>query len=173
VAVDFDALYRSHYRRVFGLCRKLLGRHGEAQDAAQEVFVRAYRAIDRYDAREPFGPWILGIASHFCNDRLRRRSLEPVLFDDPENDIAALEAGEPAAAEIVADGERAAALSKAIAALPDKYRVPIVLAYFNEMTYDEIAAALDVTRTHVGVLLLRAKKMLRRTLAALATEPAP
>jgi RNA polymerase sigma-70 factor (ECF subfamily) len=170
VRVDFDALYRSHYRRVFGLCLKLLGRRGEAQDAAQEVFVRAYRAIDSYDASQSFSPWVLSIASNHCIDRLRRRQREPGLFDDPEREMAELAADTPTLPELVADGERDDALRAAIGALPEKHRLPLVLAYFNDMSYDEIAAALDISRNHVGVLLLRAKKMLRRALAGTAAE---
>jgi RNA polymerase sigma-70 factor (ECF subfamily) len=168
VAVDFDSLYREHYPRVFGLCRRLLGGNSDAQDAAQEVFVRAYRAIDSYNTAEPFAPWVLGIASHHCIDRLRRRAREPVLFDNPELEIAALEADLPAIPDIVAEGCRDESLQAAIAALPERYRVPLVLAYFNDLSYDEIAAALDITRNHVGVLLLRAKLELRHMLAGSA-----
>lgn len=164
MTVDFDSLYRSHYRRVFGLCLRLLGRHAQAEDAAQEVFVRAYRALDRYDPDQPFSAWVLGIASNHCIDLLRRRRREPGLFDDPDSEIAELETDAPPLLEALVDAERAAAIGAAIEALPDKYRVPIVLAYYNESSYDEIAGALGITRNHVGVLLLRARRSLRREL---------
>jgi RNA polymerase sigma-70 factor, ECF subfamily len=168
--VDFDALYRSHYGRVFGLCLRLLRRPAQAEDAAQEVFVRAYRSLDRYNPDQPFAAWVSGIATHHCIDLIRRRAKEPGLFDDPDADLNALESDAPAPLDALVDAERGAAVRAAIAALPDKYRVPIVLAYFNDSSYDEIAADLGITRNHVGVLLLRGKHLLRQSLAAADTE---
>jgi RNA polymerase sigma-70 factor (ECF subfamily) len=168
--VDFEALYRDHYRRVFGLCRRLLGRSAQAEDATQEVFVRAYRALDRYDAHQPFTAWILSIASNHCVDLLRGRARDRKLFDDFDTEIGALESSAPAALDTLVDAERGAEIRDAIATLPDKYRLPIVLAYYNDANYDEIAHALGVTRNHVGVLLLRAKQLLRHSLAASQVE---
>jgi len=164
--IDFAALYRSHYPRVFGLCRRLLGRTASAEDATQEVFVRAFRALDRYDSSQPFAAWVLGIASNHCIDLVRRRAHGAKLFDDFETDTAELEAAAPTALDSLVDAERATEIRAAIASLPDKYRLPIVLAYYNESSYDEIAHTLGITRNHVGVLLLRARQQLRRDLAA-------
>ncbi len=164
--IDFEAMYRDHYRRVFGLCLRLLGRSAQAEDATQEVFVRAYRALDRYDTHQPFAAWILSIASNHCIDLVRRRTRGAKLFDHLDTDAAELEAPAPTALDTLVDAERANEIRTAIAALPDKYRLPIVLAYYNESNYDEIAHALGVTRNHVGVLLLRAKQLLRRALAS-------
>lgn len=163
--VDFDALYRSHYRRVFGLCLRLLNKPVQAEDATQEVFMRAYRSLDRYDANQPFAPWVLGIASNHCIDLIRRRTREPMLFGDADGDATEIESAAPATLDTLVDAERDAKVRAAIAALPDKYRVPIVLAYYNESSYEEIARELGITRNHVGVLLLRAKQALRRALA--------
>ncbi len=165
--IDFETLYRDHYPRVFGLCRRLLGAAVPAEDAAQEVFVRAYRALDRYDTHQPFAAWILSIASNYCIDLLRGRARDRKLFDtDVDSEIEARDTSAPAALDSLIDAERGAEIRDAIAALPDKYRLPIVLAYYNDANYDEIAHTLGVTRNHVGVLLLRAKQMLRQTLAA-------
>jgi RNA polymerase sigma-70 factor (ECF subfamily) len=168
--IDFAALYRSHYPRVFGLCRRLLGRTASAEDATQEVFVRAFRALDRYDSSHPFAPWVLGIARNHCIDLVRRRAHGAKLFDDFDTDAAELESSAPTALDSLVDAERAAEIRAAIASLPDKYRLPIVLAYYNESSYDEIAHALGITHSHVGVLLLRAKQQLRRGLAASREE---
>ena len=85
---------------------------------------------------------------------------------DVDSEIDALDTSAPAALDSLIDAERSAEIRNAIAALPDKYRLPIVLAYYNDANYDDIAHTLGVTRNHVGVLLLRAKQMLRQTLAA-------
>jgi RNA polymerase sigma-70 factor (ECF subfamily) len=162
---DFERRYREHYRAVLGLCRRLLGRSGYAEDAAQEAFMRAYNAFAEYDASQPFGAWVSRIARNHCIDLIRRRSNAVRLFDD--EDIESLDVAAAAASvvsELIAD-ERAAALQRAIDGLPDRYRVPLVLAYLDGASYDEIAATLGITRNHVGVLLLRAKQLLRKALA--------
>jgi RNA polymerase sigma-70 factor (ECF subfamily) len=163
--IDFATLYRSHYPRVFGLCRRLLGGAGSAEDATQEVFLRAFRALDRYDSRQPFAAWVLGIASNHCIDLVRRRAQGAKLFEEYDAHAADLDASTPTALDVLVDTERAIELRAAIAALPDRYRLPIVLAYYNESSYDEIAHVLGVSRNHVGVLLLRARQQLRRQLA--------
>jgi RNA polymerase sigma-70 factor (ECF subfamily) len=169
--VDFEAEYRGCYGRVFGLCLRLLGGAVQAEDAAQEVFERAYRALDRYDAGQSFVAWVLGIARNHCIDLLRRRRSAPLRFGDEATELAEAQADEAHALDVLVDAERAAEIRAAIAALPEKYRLPVVLAYYSEAGYDEIAASLGITRTHVGVLLLRAKRALRRALAAPADEP--
>jgi len=78
----FDALYREHYPRVLGLCRRMLGGSSDAEDAAQEVFMRGYRAIRRYRREQPFGPWIAAIATNYCIDLLRRRLRWGRMFSD-------------------------------------------------------------------------------------------
>jgi len=171
--VDFEAEYRSSYGRVFGLCLRLLGRTALAEDATQETFERAYRALDRYDAAQPFVGWVLGIARNHCIDVLRRRRGDEPRFGDAAAELAALPAQDADRLEgvdVLVAAERSQAVRTAIAALPEKYRLPITLAYYQEASYDEIAAALGITRNHVGVLLLRAKHALRRTLAS-SDEP--
>lgn len=164
LSTEFESLYRSHYRRVFGLCLRLLGRTDQAEDAAQEVFVRAYRALDSYDASAPFAAWVLRIASNHCIDLLRKRSGSVVSFGDEDADAAVVDTGSQTAFDTIAQSQTGAQVRAAIAALPEKYRLPVVLAYYSESSYEEIAATLGITRNHVGVLLLRAKQTLRRTL---------
>ena len=163
--VNFDLLYRSHYRRVVGLCRQLLGRSGgQAEDAAQEVFMRAYRALDRYDPTQPFSGWILRIASNHCIDLMRRRGKETRLFGDEDVETLEVESQDASALGALLSAEQADEVKAAIASLPEKYRIPLVLAYYEESSYDEIASALGITRNHVGVLILRAKQALRQRL---------
>ncbi|HEX6992918.1 MAG TPA: RNA polymerase sigma factor [Gammaproteobacteria bacterium] len=161
---NFEQLYRSHYRRVRGLCRQLLGRADSADDAAQEAFMRAYRAFDRYDPAQPFAAWIMTIASRYCIDVVRRRAKEAQLFGDEDVERVDHGSEEATTLDALVASERAEELKAAIASLPDKHRIPLVLAYFEDASYDEIAAVLGVTRNHVGVLILRAKQALRRTM---------
>lgn len=162
---EFEQLYVRHYRRVHGLCRQLLGSHGQAEDAAQEVFMRAYRSFGRYDPAQPFEGWILAIAGNYCIDLLRRRTKEASLFSDEDVEQLDAPSESPSPLGLLLSQERVGEVGEALAALPEKYRIPLVLAYYQEAGYDEIAAALGITRNHVGVLILRAKQALRRRLA--------
>ena len=161
----FAELYAAHYRQVRGLCRQLLGTTERAEDAAQESFVRAYRALASRDLAQPFIAWIMRIARNHCLDLLRRRSRERAIFGDEEVETIAAEAPGADGLGKALTSERAAAVNAAVAKLPERYRVPLALAYFGDQDYDEIASALGLTRNHVGVLLCRAKQMLRQELA--------
>ena len=160
----FDAYYREHYRRVYGLCRRILGRTADAEDATQEVFMRGYRSFGRYRSQDPFGPWINTIASNYCIDVLRGNRRVRDLFDteaEPDETESVLDNG---AAALIREAD-SEAVNQAVEALPEQYRLPIVLAYYSDASYDEIADTLGITRNHVGVLLLRGKKKLRQQLA--------
>ncbi len=167
---DFEALYREHYGRVYGLCRRMLGDVQDAEDAAQEVFMRGYRAIGRYRARDPFGPWISAVAGNYCIDVLRRRKRLTATFSDAAADEAALADPEKTQPERLISSQEADVVNRAVEALPEKYRIPIVLAYFADASYQEIADTLGITPNHVGVLLLRGKQHLRQNFAR-ATRP--
>jgi RNA polymerase sigma-70 factor, ECF subfamily len=165
VSVAFEILYKEYYVRVFGLCRRLLNSVPLAEDATQEVFMRAYRRFDSFNSEQPFWQWIASIANNHCIDLLRQRSRMVNLFGEEEAELELLESPDRQALTLLVDSEESSALNAAIAQLPDKYRVPLVLAYFNDCSYDRIAAVLSISRNHVGVLLLRAKQQLRSCLA--------
>jgi RNA polymerase sigma-70 factor (ECF subfamily) len=160
----FAEYYRVHYRQVRGLCRQLLGSAERADDAAQEAFLRAYRSFERFDEKQSFGAWIMSIARNHCIDVVRRRGTE-VPFGNEAEEIAAVEAPGVDGLGAVLSAERAAEINAAVTKLPERYRVPLALAYYGDADYDDIAKTLGITRTHVGVLLCRAKQLLRQSLA--------
>ncbi|MCB1693110.1 MAG: sigma-70 family RNA polymerase sigma factor [Pseudomonadales bacterium] len=162
--VVFEILYKEYYVRVYGLCRRLLNSTSQAEDATQETFMRAYRQFKRYKQDQPFWHWIAAIASHYCVDLLRQRSRTPQFFGGEAQELDLVESADVGVLDTLIEAEDAGAVNAAIASLDDKYRVPLVLAYFNESSYDEIAKTLSISRNHVGVLLLRAKQQLRTTL---------
>ena len=164
-AVAFGEVYGEFSSRVFGLCRKMLGSRAAAEDATSEVFERAYNALDQYDRGRPFDRWILTIASRHCLNRLRRERLELRLFHTEPVEVPAPAA---VASPLVAleTREQRRALLAAIDALPESYRLPLVLKYYGDLSYDEIAKELGTTRNNVAVLLHRAKRELRSSLGA-------
>lgn len=169
-AEAFAELYRLFSRRVFGLCRHLLDSREAAEDACSEVFLRAQRAMKSYNRALPFSRWILSIASHYCVDQLRRRRVERRLFT-PE-DLDAPEPRGPAVSPLkhALVREQRDTVRQAVSKLPERYRLPLVLRYYSEMSYEQIAGALGLNRNHVATLIFRAKKDLRRSLSRLAEE---
>jgi len=129
--------------------------------------MRGYRAIHRYRKDEPFGPWISRIGSNYCIDLLRRRKRATQVFTPLENDAVDLqdpcESTQSATQRLISEHD-AEVVTKAVEALPEKYRLPVVLAYFADASYDDIAHTLGITTNHVGVLLARGKQRLRNAL---------
>jgi RNA polymerase sigma-70 factor (ECF subfamily) len=161
----FDALFRAHTSDVTRVCQRMLGSETAAQDAAQEVFLRARRGFASCDPERPFRRWLLGIASHYCIDQLRRRSREASLFD--AGDLDASDLSDPGASPLgrALAAEKRAQVLEAIDALPLHFRLPLVLRYFHELSYEGIADVLNLGRSQVGTLLFRAKRRLRLELS--------
>ncbi len=160
--IEFADIYEEHYRRVLVLCRYLLQSTTGAEDAAQEVFLRAQRKLASYDPSRPMSSWLLGIATHYCVDVLRRRNLEKRLFHPEATDF--FDPGSPAPGPLgqLLASERTRDVRRRVESLPEKYRVPLVLAYYSEFSYEEIATALQVDSKAVGTLIFRGKRLLRK-----------
>jgi RNA polymerase sigma-70 factor (ECF subfamily) len=165
---DTEALgeiYRRYVRRVFGLCRYMLSSTESAEDATSEVFLKLQRSIERYDGSIPFPRWLLLVAGNQCIDALRRRQRGRRVIVDVE-DAMVLEASSSELSPLgtVISTEERTQVRDAIAHLPVNYRVPLVLRYYSELSYDEIAQQLGLQRNYVAALIFRAKQELRRKL---------
>lgn len=169
-AAAFGEIYRAFSRRVFGLCRHLLGSAEAAEDATSEVFLRAQRAMNTYNSALPFPRWLLSIAGNYCIDQLRRRRLEARLFAPEEADLAEPAGRGPSPLAGVLTEEKQRAVRSALEALPERYRAPLLLRYYADMSYEEIGATLRLPRSQVATLIFRAKKELRRALAPAEKE---
>jgi RNA polymerase sigma-70 factor, ECF subfamily len=161
-------LYRLFHSRVFGLCRHLLARPEDAEDAASEVFARLPQSIKTYQAPLPFPRWLLSVTSHLCLDRLRRRQLEQRLFEAAPVDTLAVTDREASPLQQVITDEGRDKVRAAIADLPEQYRLPLTLRYYSDLSYDEIAEQLGLSRPNVATLIFRAKQQLRQALAGSA-----
>jgi RNA polymerase sigma-70 factor, ECF subfamily len=165
---DAEALgeiYRRYVRRVFGLCRYMLDSPESAEDVTGEVFLKLQRLIESYDGSIPFPRWLLRVAGNQCIDALRRRQRgrqviveveDATVIEAPSSDLSPLGA--------VIRTEERAQVRDAIARLPLNYRVPLVLRYYSELSYDEIAQQLNLKRNYVAALIFRARQELRRKL---------
>jgi RNA polymerase sigma-70 factor, ECF subfamily len=167
---DAEALgeiYRQYVRRVFGLCRHMLDSRERAEDATSEVFLKLQRSIESYDGSIPFARWLLRVADNQCIDVLRRQRRRRQLIVEGENENTVLEAPTAEASPLGAlmSKEERVRVRDAIAGLPDNFRLPLVLRYYSELTYDEIARELGLQKNNVATLIFRAKQELRRKLA--------
>ena len=162
---DFDEVYRSQYRRVLNLCRYLLQSIDKAEDAAHEVFLRAHSRIATYNPALPISSWILRIASNHCIDLLRRNARERRIMDVDSEGTIEVPSGASSPLKEVLLAEQGHDVRSALAMIPEKYRVPLVLAYYNELDYSEISEILGVERTQVALLIFRGKQQLRQKLA--------
>ena len=166
----FAALFREYDRDVRRVCRRMLGDSQSVEDAVSEVFLRAHRALGGFKSDRPFRPWLKAIAGHYCIDQLRRRTSEARVFSGNEPQESDLESPGPSPlGRLVADEQRQA-LGRAIESLPVRYRLPLLLRYFDDLDYEAIAKSIGVTRNQVGTLLFRAKRLLREKVEAQAGE---
>jgi len=161
---DFSQIYQEYHRRVLNLCAYLLNSRNAAEDAADEVFLRIQRKFETYDSGLSFSNWILKIASNYCIDILRRRGLEKRLFGVDASEIPEPASHRPGPLSEILASEQGKNVRQALSSLPEKFRVPLVLAYYNEFSYDQIAAILKIPRNTVATLLFRGKQQLREKL---------
>jgi len=158
---DAEALgeiYRRYVRRVFGLCRYMLDSRESAEDATSDVFLKLQRSIESYNGSIPFPRWLLRVAGNQCIDALRRRHRGRRAIVEVEDGAAVIEAAssEPSPLGAVISMEERARVRDTIARLPENYRVPLVLRYYSELSYDEIAQQLSLERNYVAALIFRA-----------------
>jgi RNA polymerase sigma-70 factor (ECF subfamily) len=160
-------IYRRYARRVFGLCRYMLDSRESAEDATSEVFLKLQRSIGSYDGSIPFLRWLLRVAGNQCIDALRRQRRGRQVIVEVEDAATVVEppSAEPSPLGAVMSKEERERVREAIASLPENYRLPLVLRYYSELSYDEIAQQLDLQKNYVAALIFRAKQELRRKLA--------
>ena len=159
----FNQLVESYQRPVFNLCYRMLGDAAEAEDAAQETFLRAYTRLASYDVERKFSSWLLAIASHYCIDQLRRKRFRLVSLDAlmPEDGLPDEQPG-PEQVALSRDTQRQ--VQRLLKELPPDYRAAIVLRYWHELSYEEIARSLDTTVPSVKSRLFRARQLLAQVL---------
>jgi len=161
----FGELVQLHQHAVYNLAYRMLGERGEAEDAAQETFLRAYAHLDRYDSDRPFRTWLLSIASNHCIDRLRKRRLTWLSLEEPLPAHPALNSNEVEPEDAVILNERGALIQAMLAELPPDYRAAVVLRYWYDLSYTEIAEVLDTTESAVKSRLFRARQTLAEKMA--------
>jgi RNA polymerase sigma-70 factor (ECF subfamily) len=166
-AGDADAwgqLYHDYAPAIFRFCRRALPTREDAEDATMEVFMKLRGKLNQYDTARSFSAWLYKIAANHCWDILRRRRIRQ---DKETEDVESvpLEHPDPSQLELLIEQRSSEEVRKALAKLGGRARMALVMRYYSDMSYDEIADALGVRRAFVGVVLLRARHELRQALA--------
>lgn len=162
-------LYRLYAPAIFRFCRRALPAREDAEDATTEIFMKVRQKLGTYDASRPFTAWLYKVASNHCWDMLRRRRIRQDL-ETGDLETLPLEHPDPGQLERLVAERTSKEVKKGLTKLPDRARMALVLRYFADMSYDEIAETLGVRRAFVGVLLLRARHQLREALGEGAVQ---
>jgi RNA polymerase sigma-70 factor, ECF subfamily len=151
-------LVRRYQRRVYAVAVRIVRRQDVAEDVAQEAFLRAFRALDRFETGRPFGPWIARIAANLAiNERRSPRSRE----DELDEGHAEVPSVQPGPLQNLLEREAGDVLEEALGRIPPEQRAVFVLRIFEELSYQEIAQALDISPGTVMSRLSRAREKLR------------
>ncbi len=161
-AAAFEQVVRRYERRVYGVALRIVRSHEEADDVAQEAFVRAWRSLASFELGRPFGPWVCRIAANLALNQVRSpRAREEGLAEDHQEERAP----GPGPLELVLDAEARRVLEAALGELPAEQRAVFVLRVFEELSYSEIADALGLSPGTVMSRLFRARERLARALS--------
>lgn len=154
----FTRLVELYQTPVYHLCYRMLGNEEDAEDAAQETFIRAYQNLKRYDPNRSFITWLLSIAAHYCIDQHRRRRINASPLDLLPEDL--IPDGLPATESISADREVNQRLRSILETLAPLDRGAVIMRYWYDFSEEEIAEALKLTVSAVKSRLHRARKEL-------------
>lgn len=176
-AKAFEEIIRRYQRLVFNIAYHYLGRRGEVEDVAQEVFLKVYRSLGRFDTSRPFKAWIGRIASNACLDELRKRRTRKVnafadLSQDEEERITRGQISSEAA-DALSEAEAQESLKllyQAMDQLGEKDRLAFVLREMEGLEYSEVAQALSASEVAARIRVSRARKKLQSSVKSLMAQ---
>lgn len=169
----FAELVERYQHRLLGILAHLTGRTDEAEDLAQEVFLRVYRARKEYHPQAKFSTWLFTIANNVALNSMRRRHRKPAMQFEPNDSQPVARPEENLVADKnpppehgVHHQELAGVVQQALTQLNERQRLAVVLNKFEDMSYDEIAQVMGLSTKAVKSLLSRAREHLRQLLQA-------
>lgn len=156
-------IYQQYSAAIFRFCRRVLPTREDAEDATMDIFLKIKGRLGQYDTARPFSAWLYKVASNHCWDLLRRRHIRQDL-ETGEVETLPLKHPDPGQLDQLLTAQNSKRVRDALHQLPARARMVLVLRYYADLSYDEIADALGLRRAFVGVVLLRARHQLRELL---------
>ena len=156
----FEELVTRYKKLVYSVVYNMVSDKEEVNDISQEVFIRIYKALNRYNPEFKFSTWAVRITTNLCLDILRKKKLDSV----PIEEIGEVSTGSDTPETRYISKERSEKIRRAIAGLPEKYRVPVILFHQNGLSYEEMTRVLNEPMTIIKNRLYRARLMLREAL---------
>lgn len=172
----FRELVERHQHRVVGTVARMLGAHNDAEDIAQQVFLRVWNSAARYQPTAKFTTWLMTITRNLVFNETRRRSRTrtvPLDRGEGEGEIDLPDTSTKGPADQLLQQELALAVDTAILSLPEPQRMAVVLRRYENMPYEEIADVLKVSVSAVKSLLFRARTELKQQLSAYLDDSPP
>ena len=167
----WDAIVRRHWRRVFNIAYKFVGRHDQAEDLTQDVFVKVFRSLNTFDRRANFQTWLVSVSRNLCIDHYRsaRKERDASNRDVDPNELTPVAPGPSAYAQLE-HHDRVTLLRAALEALPPTLRSAVMLRDIHEHTYHEIATELRLPEGTVKSRINRGRAELARHIRLLRDE---
>ena len=167
----WDQIVRQHWRKVFNVAYKFVGRHDEAEDLTQDIFLKIFKSLDTFDRRANFQTWLISISRNLCIDHYRsvRKERETI---DRGVDASALSpvSREVSPVQALEQRDRVALLRQALAELPETLRTAVLMRDIQELSYQEIADALKLPEGTVKSRINRGRTELARQIRKLRGE---
>jgi RNA polymerase sigma-70 factor (ECF subfamily) len=167
----WEAIVRQHWRKVFNVAYKFVGKHDEAEDLTQDIFLKIFKSLDTFDRRANFQTWLISVSRNLCIDHYRsvRKERETIDRGVDANELAPAspEAGPMAALE---QRDRVGLLRQAMSALPDTLRTAVLMRDIQELSYQEIAERLRLPEGTVKSRINRGRTELARQIRKLRGE---
>jgi RNA polymerase sigma-70 factor (ECF subfamily) len=164
----WDLIVKQYWRKVFNVAYKFVGKHDEAEDLAQDIFLKVFKSLDTFDRRANFQTWLISVSRNLCIDHYRsvRKERETI---DRDVDAAELTPASPDASPMAAleQRDRVALLRQAMAALPESLRTAVLMRDIQELSYQEIADALRLPEGTVKSRINRGRTELARQIRKL------
>lgn len=162
--IAYGELVERYQKQIYSLTYRLTNNADDAQDLAQEVFIKVYQVLGKYDRERPFFPWLYRVATNVCYTELRRKPITEVSLDKII-EVGSLEPISPEQPEEeYVQNETQKLVQQALADLPENYRIPMVLRYLEELSYQQIADAMELPLTTIETRLYRGRILLQKKL---------
>lgn len=160
----FEELVKRYERQIFSLAYRLTNNYEDAFDLTQEVFMHLFGVLDKYDQNRRFFPWMYRIATNICYNALKKKPKESYPLENVVNYTSLALDNNTQPEYYYETKEIQDAVHKAIAELPENYRIPIVLKYLEDMSYQQISEVMDLPVSTIETRLYRGRIQLQKLL---------